>query len=285
MYSPNTYGILGMRLTYRGFSISLSTRAGDLKDRHKYGKTKYTSLFAGLHLKVISFEAYYRNYKGYADLHTTTYSDSAPDSLSYLIRNDLRNRHFKLKAIYQFSKKKFSYPAIFNFTERQMKSATALFFMGTVNRLHMDADSSFFPYHQRVFYKDLRSITDLKVSSIGGAVGGAFTVVYKQLFISGILFLGVDYQYQKYFLPSFDSWDHRFTAAVVTDSRFSFGVNGNRAFAALTVKNDVNNLNLATFRSKNTYTMVTFDFGYRFNAPRFVEKTYTKAHQFIHSIF
>jgi len=284
-YESNTYGIIGTELAYKSFSLNLSTRAGDLNDPDVYGKTKYTSFSARVNLHKISFEGSYKNFKGFADLNTRHYLKSSPDSSPYIVRNDLKNKYFKLKASYQFSDKKFSQAAAFSFTERQRKSAATLFLMGNINRFYMDADSSFFPWPVRDYYKDLKSMTHLQVTGVGTALGGAFTLVWKKFFFSGIVFWGAELQHQKYFLPENHGWHTSFRVAPLVDSRFSIGVNGNKAFIALVIKNDINNLQLTGFKSKTVYTMGTLDVGFRFNAPKIVEKGYSRAQQLIHKVF
>lgn len=115
-------------------------------------------------------------------------------------------------------------------------------------------------------------------------MGGAFNLVWKKFFFSGIVFLGFEFQHQKYFLAQPNEWKTNFTTAPVVDTRFSLGFNGNRAFVALTAKSDINTLNLPSFSGKTTFSMVTLDFGYRFKAPKILVKTYSGVQRLIHKV-
>jgi hypothetical protein len=274
-YRTNTYGILGIEASFRGFSISLSKKAGQLKDENVYGKSKYVSLYARLLLKrKWFFEGHYKDFKGYADWYTPHYDKLLPKDKPYFIRNDLDAEYIRVKGTYQPNVRKYSYPAAFFFTERQLKSAIAFLMMGNVNYVHLNADSSFFTPPVQNLYKRLKSIDNLSVYGIGFSPGTGFNLVWKKLFFAGYIFLGAELQYQKYYLPEFNTWESKLRVAPVEESKFSLGINGNRAFFALTVRNDINNLNLINFKSQTKYTLVTFDFGYRFNAPNFLNKIY-----------
>lgn len=283
-YQPNTYGILGIDLAYRAISISLSKKAGQVKDPHVYGKSKYTSLYARLLVKKWVIEGYYKDFKGYADLYTPRYNKMLPPDKPFIIRNDIRTEYYKIKGIYQFNLNKFSYPAAFFHTERQTKSAIAFMMMYTLDHIKMTADSSFFPYRLHPFYKDLQSMNFLSVSGIGVAPGMGFNIVWRKFFFSGLLFLGTELQYQKYYLPALHKWDSRIRMALAEESKFSIGLNGNRAFAAISVKTDVNNMNLLTFRGQTKYTIGTLEFGYRFDAPKGLDKVYHKVGSFLRGL-
>ncbi|MBX9851229.1 MAG: DUF4421 domain-containing protein [Cytophagaceae bacterium] len=283
-YTANTIGLIGIDLSYRSASLSLSKRVGQFNDEKVYGKTKYSQLSGKFGLHNFSFEGYFKKYKGFADLNTPSYHKTPSDSFPYLIRNDLEIKYYKVKGIYQFSMRKFSYPAAFSFTERQRRSAAGLFMMVNVNRFLINADSSFIPFPVQQDYKEQKSISELKVTTMGIAPGASFNLVWRKLFFAGILFLGAEVQHQKYFLTEDNQWKTNWRIAPLADSRFSLGVNGNRAFIAITVKNDFNYISLTRFNAKTTHTATTLDFGYRFNAPKVLVKTYDKIFSFLHKV-
>ena len=283
-YTANTIGLIGVDLSYRSASLSLSKRVGQFNDEKVYGSTKYSQLSGKFGLHNFSFEGYFKKYKGFADLNTTSYYKTPSDSFPFLIRNDLEIKYYKIKGIYQFSLKKFSYPAAFSFTERQKRSSVGLFMMANLNRFLINADSSFIPLPVQHEYAQQKSISDLKVTAMGIAPGASFNLVWRKLFFAGIVFLGAEVQHQKYFLTADNQWKTNWRIAPLADSRFSLGVNGNRAFIAITIKNDFNYISLTRFNAKTAHTATTLDFGYRFNAPKVLVKTYDKVFTFLHRI-
>jgi hypothetical protein len=190
-YKPNNYFDAGVAVNYKKFGISISSGMFldkyYTRDEDKYGKSKNTNFQIFYYARKFGFDVYYQNYKGFylvdPQKHGYDYNNSE------VIRSDLEMLNIGANAYYVFSDN-YSFSSSMNHTERQKKSGGSFLFMLSFGRLEIKSNYSLIPTEKQRLYDDYAKYTGGIYKSVALLPGYAYTIIYKNFFITPVLFLG-----------------------------------------------------------------------------------------------
>jgi len=275
LYSPNLRGGYGFAFSYRLIDFSAGFRQKlDSTTEALYGPSEYGHFKFGIWAtRKFRAEFNYDYIKGFANTAAPTYQDDEFHG-PYPHRDDLRLRYIKVKGIYQFNPEKFSYRAAFANSERQLKSAGGFLLSAAAYGHRIRSDSSFIPYQIQSDYKDFRSIKELSVGGFGIAPGIGGTWTGGKFYLSGVLFLGADLQRFNYTLEDSRRVVVENKISPLMDLRVAYGFNNERFFIGVQHWLDFNLLNPSAFNLSSLFFRNLLTVGYRFDAPRILDKSY-----------
>jgi len=174
-YKPNTpYGI-GLGVTYKNISLSGSYGFDFMRDKKK-GNTKSLDFQYHRYGRKFVLDIFFQNYKG-------LFTETDEKNGIYTHYPDIHLTQYGAFAQYIFNGNKFSYRAVFDQDEIQLKSVGSFLLGGGVYQNRAKADSS-------MVFIDKKQLNNFQ---FGVSVGYAYTwVINKRVFISGSFSAGVN---------------------------------------------------------------------------------------------
>jgi hypothetical protein len=274
-YQPYLRDVVGFDVAYKAVILSIGFKGPIIpEDEEVFGKTKYSILKLRLNSTPFVYEFYHNTFNGFADYNASNY-DSTRISEDHLIkRQDLKVQYTKLKAIYIFSQKKFSYGAAYSFSERQKLTKATGFLVGHAYRYSTEADSSFFNRGQENIFGKYERLKKLKVLSVGIGPGFAATFVEKNWFFSFGVYVMGDLQHHTAFEDKNEELSKGWNGALLGDAFVSAGYNSRHFYAGIVARGDRNMIALPTINASTTFYSTVLSIGFRFNPPKFVPKLY-----------
>jgi len=277
LYEPNLRGGYGMSFSYRILDFSIGFRQKlSAESEQTYGKS--TAIGLGFRLwatRKLLTEFTLQNVRGYANISTPSY-----DTVNYTRQNPYEHRRdlsvslIKMRLVYQSKPDHFSYRSSFGFSERQLKSAAGFLFSAQAYAESVNADSAFVPRMISQHFGEASHITEVSIAALGAAPGVGGTWTKGRWFLTGVLFVGIDLQHLAYNEPGANSFFTERKFAANADFRFSFGYNTPRVFFGFQSSTDYNLLRPTPFKINSNFNRNSFTFGYRFNSPKILDKTY-----------
>lgn len=277
-YQPNLRGGFGLSVSYKIIDFSLGMRSKlDPATEKLYGKTYYKMFsFRLWATRKVAFELKHQRMHGFSNRNYGAYDgDTIPYSpeTPFEPRPDIRIQYYKVRALYQHNPHKFSYRAAFSLSERQRKSKGGLLFNSHLYRMRVAADSSFAPEIIREDYGKYRDLKEVSIWAFGLAPGIGGTLSRGRWFITGVIFVGMDFQHFKY-EEGVDQRHSEWKLSQMLDLRISMGYNNRRFFFAWENTFDYNLLNPTAFRLNTIFGRSFITMGYRFDSPRILNETY-----------
>jgi len=244
------------------FSFGLkSTPPTDAQIAQK-GKTTYRTFSLSLSAYRFRFEGTFRRYKGFYDMAPARF-----DTLNnkYYQRPDLDVMSFRLRTIYIFNKRKFSYNAAYFNTHRQIKSAGTWLAVGNFYNYKVASDSAIIPFNARPFYGNWNNMNQYGVFGISAGVGASYTLVlFKRLYANFTLIGGPDFQHRTMVSEEDALTKIYWKTGYAGDTRIALGLNSKNFFMSLTYRQEYNSYQLTNFRIEPRFISVDFNVGYRF---------------------
>ncbi len=274
-YKPYLRAVFGLDINYRALNVSVGFRENSLTtEEETYGKTQYRILKLRLNTTPFIYEFYHSDFKGFADYNTAGYDTTRPANDFYVKRADIHLQYTKAKAIYIFSRRRFSYGAAYSFTERQLKTKGTTLVVAHLYRMKADADSAFFNPGQREYFGKYSTMKYLDVISIGTGPGYAASFVYKKWFFSMGLYLIGDVQYHHAKSNTNQMITEGWRGALLGDVMLSLGYNGNRFYSGFVLRGDRNLVSLSNINASTSFYSSVFSIGFRFNPPKIIDNLY-----------
>lgn len=274
-YQPHLRDVIGFDISYRALTVSIGFKGRVVEEDDKvYGKTNYSIIKIRLNSKPFVYEFYHNTFNGFADYNTSAYDSSRPQITPLIKRRDIAVQYTKLKAIYIFSKKKFSYGAAYSFTERQKKTKATALAVAHIYRMSTGADSAFFNHGQQGLFNKYDSLKHLRVYSVGLGPGFAVTFVKKKWFFSIGAYIMGDLQYHTAHNTHNGLISQGWRGALFGDVFVSGGYNGNTFYAGFVARGDRNFVSLPNVNASTSFYNTVFSIGFRFNPPQVVPKLY-----------
>ena len=233
------------------------------------GKTKYSSYSLSFTFYRFRFESSYRKYTGFYDIKTPAYDTGFNNDGVYFQNPSLTVRSMRVKTLFVFNKRKFSYSSAYFNTQRQLKTAGSLLMVSNLYDYSFTADTSLIPLASRPFYGQYGLMDQYRVQGISIGPGYSFNLVlFKTLYLNMTLTSGFDFQHRNITTSdnAFSSKAWRVGAA--GDFRAALGLNGKRCFASITYRVDYNSYMNTGMHIEPRYHSVDFNFGYRFKMKR-----------------
>jgi hypothetical protein len=132
VYLPNSPLGVGLSLAYKNFSIAGGWSLNFTRDP-EYGPTKSLDLQYHYYAQKFIVDLYFAHYDGF-------YTENQPDKIT--LCPDIKVVQYGLYGMYVFNNKKFSYPAAFNHSKMQKKSAGSFQLGGGFCFNRISSDSS-----------------------------------------------------------------------------------------------------------------------------------------------
>ena len=278
-FKGNFSDLLGFTFSYRSIYIhyAFKTPFGPSEDSRK-GRSASTGITLRIRKPRITLAAEYRRYEGYYD--SNAYSYVSEDSLNnHYVRADLNYKNIGVNGIYNFSWRKFSYNAPLTFMDRQLKSRIGFLVKGGANYTTIySSDSTILSTAQTDNFDSFYGIRSIHALLFKAGPGiGVNIVLWKRFYFSMNYFIMgnfIEYQYNTQDKGN-SIWYTN--ANIYTETATGFGYNSKRLYAGVSFNGDINIMRIKGASIKTNFASASITVGYRFNAPRFVEKGWKKA--------
>lgn len=248
------------------FSFGIRSVPPSADVAQKRGSTKYTSYGLSFSFYRFRFESSYRSYIGFYDAKTPNYDTSFAHDGIYYQDPSMSVRSMRVKSLFIFNKRKFSYNSAYFNTQRQLKTKGSWLLVSNLYDYRFKADSSLIPPASQPFYGRYADLNLLRIQGI--SVGPGFSwnlVIFKTLFFNMTLTSGFDFQHRSYDTFSDSYSDKYWKVGAAGDFRAALGLNGKRMFASMTYRQDYNSYLSEGFRLESRYHAIDFNIGYRFH--------------------
>lgn len=229
------------------------------------GKTKYSSYSLSFSLYRFRFESSYRKYTGFYDVKTPVYDTMFQHRGIYAQNPSMSVRSLRVKTLFVFNKRKFSYSAAYFNTQRQLKTAGSLLAVSNLYDYWFKSDSSLIPAASRPFYGVYSAMNSYRVQGLSIGPGYSFNlVIFKTFYVNLTSTLGFDFQHRKIGTSDNSYSSKKMKVGAAADFRAAIGLNGKRMFFSITYRVDYNSYLNTGMRIEPRYHSVDFNFGYRF---------------------
>jgi hypothetical protein len=251
------------------FCFGLGAKEATPADIHKYGQTTHKAFSLSFSAYRFRFEGSYRNYQGFYYSNSRAYDTLKFDSTGVFLQNPSMNvRSIRVKTIFIFNKKHFSYSSAFFNTQRQLKSTGSWLLINNIYQNLWTTDSSFIPAPAQPLYKEYGSLNYFKVVGLSFGPGYSYNLVlWKTLYANATLTSGFDFQHRTYNTSSGLQPADYWKVGYAGDLRLAIGLNGKRCFCSFTFRGDYNNYVSRGIRIGTSYYALDFNLGYRFRSP------------------
>ncbi len=258
-YSPSgNYGA-GIFLSYDKLRVSYVFKIPNPETIDtKYGKTKYTYFNLTHFVQNYAFEGYYAKFKGFYLNEPEKYNLT---SNPYPQRNDLQTLDVGVNLYYIFSNK-YSLKAAFIQTEKQNKSRGSFLIMLSYNHSNIKNDSTLIPTQADKHFPEIADFKRGTFNSLLLSPGYGYTYLYRNFFISPVLFWGIGYQLQNYVIPTGSISENKRTMKF--NSRFVIGYNAEKAFVTFSSVYDLNLIKIGEIELSNNTFFFKVAVGLRF---------------------
>ncbi|CAN5213688.1 hypothetical protein BH09BAC5_BH09BAC5_13160 [soil metagenome] len=243
------------------FSFGLGSKVVQDAYLKKYGQTDYTALNLSFGFYRFRVESNYRNLHGMYDTKTPYYDTSG----IFWQNSSMNLRSIRVKTLFIFNKKHFSYNSAYYNTQRQLKSSHSVILVNNIYNYRFTADTSFLPPASRPYFGQFADLNYFNVNGISIGPGYSFNlVIFKTLYFNTTFLSGFDFQHRDYNGSQGEHIAEYWHVGFAGDLRLAFGLNGKRMFTSLTGRWDTNNYLGDGIRFAPTYLAVDFNIGYRF---------------------
>ncbi len=253
------------------FSFGIRSRPATADDIAQKGKTTYSSF--GLSFTAYRFrvESSYRNYRGFYDVKANPFDTV---SNAYYKNPSLNVRSLRVKTLFIFNKRKFSYNAAYYNSQRQIKSRGSWLGVSNIYQYRFSSDTSLLPPISRPFYGQWGTMDVYNVSGFSIGPGASYNLVlFKLLYLNMTLTSGLDVQRMLLQSSSTGKTLIIWKTGYASDFRAALGWNSRNFFSSLTFRVDYNSYRTNGFRLEPRFYSVDFNIGYRF---RMKERTWVK---------
>lgn len=249
------------------FTIGWKTPSSD-NDEVKKGITKTKNFALSLNAKKWRIESSYRDYQGFYDFNTPSFTANYNDSMPYYQNTELRMREFRTKGIYFRNKKnRFSYAAAYANTQRQLKSAGSFIWVANFYRSQIASPTGIInPMVKDTFYEKYDDVSKINITGLSMAPGYSLNIVLaKRIFANITLDWGLGMQVR--------TISQQYESKTMTDFRLSFtnggaraslGYNGDRFFIFGFFVGDYTIYAIDKFRIEQRLVAGGLKLGYRF---------------------
>ncbi len=268
----------GVSIDFDKISLSFGLGKSEATDDqiHKYGTTTHKAVNLSFSAYRFRVESSYRNYKGFYYPNSRMYDTLAFDSTGVFLQNPSMNvRSLRVKTIFIFNKKHFSYSSAYYNTQRQLKSAGSFLLLNNIYQNLLTTDSSFIPSSAQSLFLEYGKLNYFKVSGISIGPGYSYNLVlWKTLYANATFTSGLDFQHRTIKTSQGSEPADYWKVGVANDFRIAIGLNGKRWFYSITGRYDINKYNSNQIKVTTTYFAGDINLGYRFRAPhgKFVHK-------------
>jgi hypothetical protein len=273
-FRTNVADILGAVINYRyvsaGFAFLLNS---GMRLNSEYAKSKYRTATIKYNSRGYNFQFKYIRIKGMTDVNVPS---DFYQSQGYIKRPDIVTKEFQFENTYNPAWRKYSFSAPFTFSERQIKSYGGFLFKTGIYYSQMSGDSSLIDPTKLAHYSnDMSMVNAIRSLSIRLAPGaGGNLIVRDKYYASMSVFPSFDVYFYKYLENTDGKSEGSQTLAFAFEGNASVGYQSRRMYAGIRCELENSSVLMRGMQSRKLNTSIGLEFGYRFNAPRFVKKVY-----------
>lgn len=273
-FKSNITNVIGFDLDYKGISLVLGFRGkNDISASATKGKTSYRFLGIKMHRhKFYADISYIRSTSFYDENSYLKFPGSSPNH-PYIIRPNLDYTKASITFLYNLNHNRYSYLAPLTYTERQVKSKGGWLIAGGLyyNRL---TDNQFIIKPNDQTLQDNDSLNKrLDTYFIKFGIGrGMNLIVFKRVFFN---LQAIGYGNIAYVNTYNNNKDkNTISPNLFFELSSALGYNSKRFFMGLRVAADRNAVKKNKFKYINTTGYAQIHIGYRFNSPKWLDKSY-----------
>jgi hypothetical protein len=236
-YRPNQPANLGFGVSWKGYGLSYKFGLG-LSDSQKenYGKTTFHDWQFYYYSRKFGVDFIFQQYHGFSLVNPSHYGYVTGEAETK--RTDLKVALIGLNVFYVFSDH-YSMASSFNQSERMKTSGGSFLIMVSTTLFNAKADHSLIPPSEAAAYGDDASFSGGSYSSLGIAPGAAYTLVFRNFYLTPALFIGTGFMNKQH--ASRSRFENKTESYIKLNLRASAGYNGNDFFCGLTFSNDITN--------------------------------------------
>lgn len=262
-YKAAMPGLVGLTLKIKKVTISGAVKIpSNTVFKDKYGNTDFRDIFINIQGRIVGWNLYYRDYKGfYLDDYQTFYPEWNLDSLGYPKAPNLQLIETGLTVGFSFNKN-FSMNAAFAQGERQKKSAGS-FLLGISERYQrINTDSTFIPYSAEGQYPNIERLLYGNFISTIISFGCGYQFVINKIHFTPVILAGTGFQIQNY--QQTNRHRSRVNIPAYANFRSQLGYNGDNFFVNLIYQTEYNSIPIKESRLRLYHNWLEFGIGVRF---------------------
>lgn len=269
----NISNALGFTVAFRSIYVGFGFRTPlDPESATSKGKTSFGGIGIRFNNPRFMIAVDWRRMKSFYNESISTLNEK--NERIYDIERNLQQKYFSISGIYNFNWKKFSLLGPLNYTQRQIKSKVGFLLKAGISDNNTFSDSllvSSTLIAQYPLFDDAHRLDYLSIKAGPGI--GINIVVFKRVYVSVLAFLSVDNIHYRTYNES-QLVERSATLSAYTEGRASLGYQSKRFYAAFKYIGDRTVFKTNDMRYENNLGVFTIDFGYRFGAPKWLQKGY-----------
>jgi len=232
----------------------------DEQSKKIYGESDASDLQLNIIGKKWGIEGYIQKYKGF---YVVDPNVEIPDGTPYPQRADIETRQIGSTVNYTFNNKKFSFRSVYNFADRQLRSAGSILLFGSISGFKARGDSAIIDPAYASDFGEAARVKSIRSTALAVAPGYTYSIIYKGFFLNATLAIGPSHNWLLYETDDGRSKnDIKFDFFVA--GRIGVGYNGDRFFGGLGFINQGRSAkfdNVEMVSSSGTFKIMI---GYRF---------------------
>jgi hypothetical protein len=260
-FKPNnsfSFGV-GFYLFEVGAEIAFAVPLNE-QSKEIYGESEARDIQLNLLGKRWGMDIFYQKYSGF---YVTDKGNEPAAGDPYPQRPDIDSRNLGVTGHYVFNRNRFSFRAIYNFSERQLYSKGSFLLFSTVNSFRFSADRSILTPEQEVIFGEDVSFKNLRYTTFSIAPGYTYSLIFKNFFLNGALSIGPAHHWIRHQRESGAGTDdiaiNYFVAA-----RIGIGYNGDRLFGGVGFYSQGSSVKFEGVQFSNNNGAFKILIGYRF---------------------
>ena len=232
----------------------------DEQSKEIYGESRARDIQLNLLGKRWGMDIFYQKYSGF---YVIDKGEEPAAGMPYPQRPDIVSRNFGVTGHYIFNKNRFSFRAVYNFSERQLYSKGSFLLFATVNSFRFSADRSILTAEQEAIFGEEVSFKHLRYTTFSIAPGYTYSLIFKNFFLNGALTIGPAHHWIRHQLETSASKDNIAINSFV-GARIGIGYNGDRLFGGIGFYSQGNNVKFEDVQFSNNNGSFKILLGYRF---------------------
>lgn len=272
IYQPNSRPLIGVggNIVDIGFGFVLKLPIIFGRDIDIYGDTDFFDFQFNFYRNKFSMDFHYQNYQGLYLANTRNLPDVV---FSENPKNPgLSLEGASLNGVYIFNSEKFSYPAIFNNTERQLKSAGSFLMLASLKHLSLVNDSLIIPKAYETHFSPSSSgqLEQAKFTGLSFMPAYSYTLTVKNFYLNLTYAIGPDLQYREIRTAetSRDFW----ALERKSNLRAGLGYDNDRFFAGIIYNSRQNRYGTGNLGFTHNTGFIRLSVGGRLQETRWMEK-------------
>jgi hypothetical protein len=232
----------------------------DEQSKRIYGASDASDLQLNIIGKKWGIEGYIQNYQGF---YIEDPDVEIPSGEPYPQRADIETRQIGSTVNYTFNNKKFSFRSVYNFADRQLRSAGSMLVFGSISGFRAQGDSAIIDPSYAADFGDAARVKKIRSTALAIAPGYTYNLIYRGFFLNGTLAVGPAHNWLYYETDDGRTKnDIKFDFFVV--GRIGVGYNGDRIFGGLSFSNQGRSAKFENVEMVSTSGTFKVMIGYRF---------------------